>query len=67
MGDFPVTILDDSVENADWIKRLRFDVPQIRSEEELRNLLSVLGITWEKFKRLPAYQGWLRRKKLLDR
>ncbi len=52
---------DADIENADWIKMQSFGMPEIETEEELKKRLKELGMTWAEFKKLPAYQGWLRK------
>ena len=50
---------DEELKNADWTKS-DFDLMGIKTPLQLRNRLKKLGISLNKFRTLPAYQGWLK-------
>lgn len=50
--------LDAKLENADWTKQT-WDLPDYGSEEFKRGLESS-GMTDAEFRKLPAFQAWLR-------
>lgn len=56
----PTVVLDDSNDNADWLRTLGWDGvggPPPKSEERAA---AALGLDIEKFRSLPVYQGWKR-------
>jgi hypothetical protein len=59
-GSKPINI-DENLRDADWIKTMSWDIPDVQTDEDLKKYLRSRGMTMEEFKKLPAYEGWMKR------
>ena len=54
-----VVNVDEKLEDADWV-RLTWPFPDVKTEEDLKELLDELGFTMPQFRKLPVFKAFNR-------